>query len=501
MPDAATASPLDRLLLEMEEGGDFPALSRTIGEINRAIGDENSRANILTDIILRDIALTKKLLRLVNAAHYGAQPISTISRAVVILGFDAVRDAAVTLMLFEHLQNRAHVDELKGEAVDSFFRGILGRRLAAAAGVRDGEEAFISALFRDLGRLMARFHFFERTEQVRRLMADELLGEEAAALRVFGVDYDQLGLAIARRWHFPPAILHAMTPLDEASVKASGSESGRLRVVANLARDLHKSMAGKRPEEQEQAVEGLYLRYRDAARVSRESLVEHVRKAVESLREEALIPSMDVSKSSTLPLLPRQGTPAAATAAASPESPPAAREDAAAQGDPTDVLALGMQDLTALLLGPYHVADVFKTAVEILYRTELFDHVLACVLDRPSQALIGRVGLGPNALSMRNAFRIPLGFAPDVFHAATAKGQDILISDTTADNIRTRIPDWHQQTVCAHSFLLLPIMVEGKPLALFYADRIDAPLQVSNQALGLIKALRNQTALALRQKL
>ncbi len=105
MSDAAALSPLDRLLLEMEEGGDFPALSRTIGEINRAIGDENSRANILTDIILRDIALTKKLLRLVNAAHYGAQPISTISRAVVILGFDAVRDAAVTLMLFEHLQN------------------------------------------------------------------------------------------------------------------------------------------------------------------------------------------------------------------------------------------------------------------------------------------------------------------------------------------------------------------------------------------------------------
>lgn len=499
MTDATALSPLDRLLLEMEEGGDFPALSRTIAEINRAIGDENSRANILTDIILRDIALTKKLLRLVNAAHYGAQPISTISRAVVILGFDAVRDAAVTLMLFEHLQNRAHVDELKGEAVDSFFRGILGRRLATAAGVRDGEEAFISALFRDLGRLMARFHFFERTEQVRRLMADELLGEEAAARSVFGVDYDQIGLAIARRWHFPPTILHAMSPLDEASVKAANSESGRLRIVANLARDLHKSMAGKQPEEQEQAIEGLYLRYRDAARVSRESLVEHARKAVESLREEALIPRMDVDKSKTLPMLPRAEKPGTAA-----EAVPAAQESCAeenGQGDPTEVLALGIQDLTALLLGSYHVADVFKTAVEILYRTELFDHVLACVLDRPSQALIGRVGLGPSALALRNAFRIPLGFAPDVFHAATAKGQDILISDTTADNIRTRIPDWHLQAVRAHSFLLLPVMVEGKPLALLYADRIDAPLQLSNQALGLIKALRNQTALALRQKL
>lgn len=497
MADPAPSA-LDRLLQEMQAGSDFPALSRTISEINHAVGDENSRANVLTDIILRDIALTKKLLRLVNAARYGAQPVSTVSRAVVILGFDAVRDAAVALMLFEHLRNRAHADQLMGEAVDSFYRGILARRLAAAAGVRDGEEAFISALFRDLGRLMARFHFFERSEEVRRLMADELLDEEAAAERVFGVSYDRIGLAIARHWHFPANILHAMTPLDEASVKAANSESGRLRIVANLARDLHQSLAGKRPEDQEQAVEGIYQRYREAVRISRESLVEHARRATEALREAAMVAPADIGKSTSLPLLPH-----ADAGAAEGETADAAdvQEEAHGAGDPAEILALGMQDLTAMMLGSYHIADVFKTVVEILFRSELFDHVLACVLDRASQTLTGRVGLGRDATALRSIFRIPLHFTPDVFHAATAKGQDILISDTTADNIRTRIPDWYRQTVHAHSFLLLPVMLDGKPLALLYADRVEAALQLPGQALGLIKALRNQTALALRQKL
>ena len=60
---------------------------------------------------------------------------------MVILGFDAVRDAAVSLLLFEHLHDRAHLDELKGEAVDSFYRGILGRMLAASAGVRDSANS------------------------------------------------------------------------------------------------------------------------------------------------------------------------------------------------------------------------------------------------------------------------------------------------------------------------------------------------------------------------
>jgi GAF domain-containing protein len=157
--------------------------------------------------------------------------------------------------------------------------------------------------------------------------------------------------------------------------------------------------------------------------------------------------------------------------------------------------------MTALLLGEYHLADVFKMVAEVLFRTGLFDHVMVCVLDRPSQCLVGRVGLGPNAMAMRSAFRIPLSFAPDVFHAATAKAQDILISDATADNIRTRIPDWYARVAQAHAFLLLPIVVGDKPLALLYADRMGEPLRVPPQVLGLIKALRNQTTLALRQKI
>jgi eukaryotic-like serine/threonine-protein kinase len=497
-------SALTPLLEKMERGDDFPALSRTIAEINRAVGDENGRANILTDIILRDISLTKKLLRLVNAAHYGSfgsQPISTISRAVVILGFDAVRDAAVSLMLFEHLSNHAHVDELKGEAVESLYRGILGRLMAASAGVRDGEEAFISALFRDLGRLMARFHFYDETCRVDRLMREESLSEEAAARQVLGVNYDQLGLAIARLWHFPPTILHAMAPLEEATARPASTDGGRLRLVANLARDLHRTVTACPPEQQEQAIDALCLRYRDAVQISRESLKDTVGKAVETLRGEAAILGIDIGKSPLLAGLQIDRAAASAPPEMADLSLPVEGADEGAGLDPTGILALGMQDMTTLLLGDYHLADVFKMAAELLYRTQLFDHVLVCVLDRPSQSLVGRVGLGSNALAMRSAFRIPLSFAPDVFHAATAKAQDILISDATAANIRSRIPNWYAQATNAHAFLLLPIVVEGKPVALLYADRMREPLQLPPQVLGLIKAVRNQTALAVRQKL
>jgi HD-like signal output (HDOD) protein len=497
-------SPLENLLAEMDKGGDFPALSRTITEINRAVGDDNSRASRLTEIILRDISLTKKLLRLVNAAHYGSfgsQPISTISRAVVILGFDAVRNVAVSLMLFEHMRNHANIDILRGEAVDSFYRGILGRLLAASAGVRDGEEAFISALFRDLGRLMARFHFFEQTEQVAKLMEDELLDEPSASRQILGANYDELGLAIAKHWDFPPTLLHAMSPLDATPLKKPGaSNSDRLQVVANMARELHRSVAGKTPEEQQQSIEALYQHFRDAAQISRESLFETARKAAETVRSETAALNVDISKSALLKQLLQDQAGASPTPVAEQDSATALPEEGT-DNDATSVLAMGMQDMTAMMLGKYHLADIFKLVAELFYRTELFDHVLVCVLDRPSQCLVGRVSLGRDAAQMSVRFRIPLAFAPDVFHAAIGKGQDIMISDATAANIRSRIPEWYVRAFDAHAFLLLPVMVNDKPLGLIYADKFDRDMQIPSHLLGLLKVLRNQATLALKQKL
>jgi hypothetical protein len=331
-------------------------------------------------------------------------------------------------------------------------------------------------------------------------MEDDLLDEQSASHQVLGADYDELGLAIARHWNFPPTILHAMSPLDAAPLKKpAASDSDRLQVVANMARDLHRSVAGKQPEEQAHEIDALYTRYRDAAQISRESLMESARKAAQTLRSEAVILNIDISKSTLMKQLLEEpsGKP---PAEAHPDDAAAVPEEYASNG-PTSVLSLGMQDMTAMMLGQYHLADIFKLVAELFYRTELFDHVLVCVLDRASQSLIARVGLGQGAAQMRGLFRIPLSFAPDVFHAAIAKGQDIMIADATADNIRGRIPEWHVRACHAHAFLLLPIMVNNKPLGLIYADKIDQPLQIPSHLLGLLKALRNQAALALHHKL
>ncbi|MDO9635595.1 MAG: HDOD domain-containing protein, partial [Thiobacillus sp.] len=116
----AKPSPLEVLMRRMGSDSDFPALSEAIGAINRIASSETEGVNELSNSILRDVALTSKLLRLANVAYYsqvGGGSISTVSRAVVILGFNAVRAIALSLILFENLGNKAHAQELKEEFI------------------------------------------------------------------------------------------------------------------------------------------------------------------------------------------------------------------------------------------------------------------------------------------------------------------------------------------------------------------------------------------------
>ena len=113
----------------------------------------------LSSEILKDVALTNKLLRLVNTASYSnaGGSISTVSRAVALVGFAGIRNMALSLVLLEHMQDKAHASQIRDEFLRSLMAGAVASELCASA--RDGEEVFIGALFQNLGRLLTDYYF------------------------------------------------------------------------------------------------------------------------------------------------------------------------------------------------------------------------------------------------------------------------------------------------------------------------------------------------------
>jgi len=514
-------STLDFLLRRMRHKSDFPALSESVSAINKIANSETESINKLSNSILKDFALTNKLLRLVNSVYFrpaGGGSISTVSRAVIVLGFEAVRNIAITVLLFEHLQNKANANQLKEDFLRANLAGILAKDICATAQMRDLEQTFICSLFHSLGRLLAQFYFPEESDEIRRVVAQKNCGEEGAAVQVLGISFEDMGIAIARQWGFPPLIVGSMRKLPAGAVKKPVSQEDRLRVLSGFANELCDVIAGATPETRDREIRKALLRFADAVPLNSQEVQQTVQRAVEEVADFARIihlnpqqtafgKQMQQFASGSSPDVVTEALTASDVMAATIllEGGPLGAGDESRDGaeqvvDAQAILTAGIQDISNTLIEGFKLNDILRIILETMYRAMGFRRVVLCIRDAKSGTMQGRFGFGPEANEVAKAFRFPLTFSPDIFHAATSKGVDILISNINEAKIAERIPEWYRKAVPALSFVLFPLNIKGNPVALIYADRDDpGGITIPEKELSLLRTLRNQAILAIKQ--
>lgn len=508
-------STLEFLLRRMRSKSDFPALSGIISEINKIVSSDSESPGRLAKAILQDFALTNKLLKLVNTASFGqfGGNINTISKAVVILGFDTVRNVAMTLILLEFLQNKAQAVELKDEVIASFFAGILAAELAGGSRPGDAEEAMICAMFHNLGRLLAIFYFFEESQQVSRLMEDQEISEDQAAFKVLGISYSQLGAGVAESWNFPSRLVAGMKKLSSGRVKPPRGELEQLSVTVNMANELCRASAITDVKEKSAELRKLCARYSSAMPMTEKRLAGALEKSLNDLSQRAAFLGIVPGKS---PLLKKirnwsgQAEPASIVANSMDgvtllDTLTLTRDEtehAAVPHDPEAILGAGIQDVTNTLVEDFKLNDVLQMVLETIYRSLGFKHTLIFIRDNKQNVMSARFGFGEHVDSILPNLKFSLTFLPDVFHLAIDKGVDIVIEDVDAGTISDKIPKWYRDAIDAQCFLLLPVMVNKKAIGMIYADMQDAnSLKVSERQLSLLRTLRNQAVLAIKQKL
>lgn len=510
----ASHSTLEFLLRRMRSNSDFPALSSTISEINTIVSSESASSGKLTQVILEDFALTNKLLKLVNTASYGqfGGNIHTISKAVAILGFDAVRNIATTLILLEFLQNKAQAANLKDEIAVSYLASMVVTHLNRECDLNI-EEARICAMFHNLGRMLAVFYFFEESQQVARLMEDQGLTEEKAAIKVLGLSYSSLGIGVAKIWHLPANIIAGMQKLSGEKIKKPYGDVEMMTVAVNLANELCAVAAVSKPQDKGKLLRQLCERFRQAVSVSEQGLSAALESGLLELPKRAEIIGIDMTKNPLLDKVSKwNGHIVTIKLAVSGNGTILLDEvvnsdlteagRAAPKPDSEGILTAGIQDVTNTLVEDFQLNDVLQVVLETIYRSLGFRHTLIFIRDDAQGVMTARFGFGEIVDEIIPRFHFPLKFMSDVFHLAIDQGLDIVIEDVKAANIADKIPAWYHDVVDSQCFLLLPIMVNKRAIGLIYADMREAKsLQISQRQLSLLRTLRNQAILAIRQKI
>jgi len=177
----------------------FPAITT---KLLRALAHDDSQTKQIVSLIRADAALASELLKVVNSAAYGSRtPITGIQAAVVRLGFQAIRNFAVTVSMKSFLLSTPRFDLLRGIWRHSLACGIVCDELAAACSSssysRD-DNAYTAGLLHDVGRLGLFVTYPERyAEVLEQANGGDLMDLERQA---FGMDHCEAGAWLAKTW-------------------------------------------------------------------------------------------------------------------------------------------------------------------------------------------------------------------------------------------------------------------------------------------------------------
>jgi eukaryotic-like serine/threonine-protein kinase len=536
----ASSGTLDFLLRRMRHKSDFPALSSAVLRIQRVANSDRESLASLAGEILKDVALTNKLLRMVNSAHFSQAAgggVSTVSRAVALVGFAGIRNMALSLVLLEHMNDKAHAQVLKTEFLRSLMAGHLAGELGDAG--RDSEEGFLGAMFQNLGRLVTEFYLPEEAQQIRALVKPVAskgallaapLAESAASSRVLGMGYEELGLGVAKAWGLPDSLRQGMRkPPSEPPSRSIERGPERVRWMASAANEVADALLECEPAEADRRIAAIADRHTRALGLTPAGLRQAAASARDKVAQMAQAMAIDLSPHSPARRLLGQ---AAVAAEDDPDSLTghalhATRTVAAAAGggakgvdigdEPTlvivrrpreessQMLAAGIQDITnSMVADGFKLNEVLRMVLETMLRALHFQRVIFCLRDPKTETLTGRFGLGDRAAEMAGLFKVPLklapGARPDLFTAVCLKGADTLITDASTPAIAARVPAWHREKVAAPAFLLLPMAMKAAPFALIYADKATpGEIDLDEKELNLLRTLRNQAVMAFKQ--
>lgn len=508
--------PRERLLRKIKEDENLPTLGISIAKVLEITSSGEDPVSKLAHFVLADVALTQKILRLSNTLQYRSHagaPVTTVSRAIFLLGFNAVKTSALAMLLVDGFSNKQHAGSVRKELVHSLCASIVARELAQRSKFADAEEAAVAALFKNIGQVLLASFDHQLHERIHLMEKNEADKAGDAANLLLGCSYARLGEAVLQEWKIPDTIIQSLGPLPAGEVKKTQHRSEWLKQVASFSDAVAGIMfaGGMQPAGQSLAARcsALLPRFAKALEFDKphfEQMLDRVEIETRQLAESMGIPLLQSSQTAALePLDEAQqdlslGSEFMLSAFDSAELQVAPRHPSGKPGNARDLLLAGVQDVMQMMASDQvKLNDMILLVLETLYSAMGFRFATACLRDMKQGAYVARVSVGEHYVERQRGFVFPIKEGTDVFHLAMSNNVDLMISDASVAKIQNLLPQWHKNLLPdARSFIILPLVLQKKSIGFFYADRaLTAEEGVPPDETALIKTLKSQLMAAM----
>ncbi len=500
------ADHLAKYLRRISDSPTFPAFSANIQELLGILEDPYYPVYEVSRVVLRDVSLTTQILKLVNSIYFQSRQrqVHTISSAVMIMGFELVRDLAVGLKLFENFQTSSSLDEVKRLLLASFFMALAAQELTRQDQCLDGEELFLTALLYNFGELAAAYYFPKEYRRVLEGAQDGQLSKSEAVLQVFHFSLDDLGQSLLKTWNFPDALRVRLANLKQPGGDMPGPAGQRRRLFRGVQELSQALLNPAVPPEEKESLQGRLARQLGLAP---RDMTRGVGVCLHRLQELTSILKLDVENlglrwpSSQPGELPPVGTadhgaiPAAA-GQPGPEMP--------ATGGPQDqeltrltFLLQVMEEINQAIATRRPIHQVIMMILEGIYEGLGFDRVVFCLVEPPRAWITARFGIGQGVEALLPLLKAPFASGTNPLSLSLAHAREYAVSPGTGDGPFLEEDFWRDSG--ARAVLVSPIHIDAAPVEVMYMDRLQSRPAVSAQDIQRLQSFRDLAVIALRQ--
>lgn len=224
---------MDSIQQKLDDLPDLPTLPHIVVEVNRMMAEQNITVSRMCETIERDQVMVARILKLVNSSFYGFQSqINTVSHAVVILGFQTMQNAILSVSIIESFQKKKDVP---GFDMTDFWKhsvavAVISMKLGEMVKIDNPEVCFTAGLLHDIGKVVLAQFFPEMFRVVwNGLRENRYPTFYEAESDLLETDHARIGDYLARRWQLPPALIDTIRC--HHSIKKNIENPAMVRIV------------------------------------------------------------------------------------------------------------------------------------------------------------------------------------------------------------------------------------------------------------------------------
>jgi putative nucleotidyltransferase with HDIG domain len=227
----------NQLLEKLDRIREIPTLPSIVFELNKLLQNPDTSVAQISQTIEKDQATSLKILKLVNSAFYGLKSkVSEIRTAVIMLGFNAVRNAIVSVSVIEAFASKIKLPDFD---ITDFWKhslavAVTSKSIAYSSRVNSPDNCFVGGLLHDVGKVIMAQYFRDLFTSVWTTSKQEAISFYEAEQKVMPTHHAAIGARLASRWQLPPGLVEAIRWHHDCQFDSRNAEVALIIHLANI---------------------------------------------------------------------------------------------------------------------------------------------------------------------------------------------------------------------------------------------------------------------------